>query len=256
MKSLEQHIKDLISVCDCHVHLFGRNGIASYPKPYNSMFIMVENSLDHKDDDLLPYFDEFIKNGLPYQTHLLCVGKDAEETSTILDKYRDFFSGFGEVKCYKHYLDKDGKEHKHYDLSILNEVVNKGLPVFIHWDLDGEKDELLYNILKSNPETTFVLCHLGQNELDDKKHAFEKAVELQTEFPNLWLSISWVTLEYLVNNRKEISKIEIPDHVLVGTDFSTDMKLHNVDFNERYDLFRKIYNQFNVNANINKLLSI
>ena len=249
MLSLDEYIKRGIDVCDCHVHWFGRKGIASYTKPHEDMIVMVENNLKYQNDDLLPYFEDLFTRGIPKNSHLLGIGKDEEETEKIYWNYKDKLFGIGEVKAYKHYKNSDRIEKEHFNTGLLNWTTHYGLPIFVHWDLNGKHDKELYDIIKSNRNIPFILCHCGMNDIDDQKTAFNKSIELQTTLPNLWLDISWVALEYFSNHPTELARIEMPDHVLVGTDFSSNTK----DFDKTYDLFRKIYTRFNVQSNLNNL---
>jgi hypothetical protein len=251
MLNLGEYIKGSLSIWDCHVHLFGVNGIIPYKKPYDNMIVMVENVLN--DQDLMPCFDELFKKDLPKNIYPLCVGKDKEETKEIYNKYKDKFFGIGEIKAYKHYKNIKNVEKEHFDKSILEDSIQYHLPIFIHWDLNGKHDDELYNIIKSNKDTTFILCHCGMNELDNQVDSFNKAIEFQTTLPNLWLDISWVTLDYLTKNTNELSKIEIPDHVLTGTNHSS--LVSSGEFDDIYDNFKKIYQQFNILSNIKNLIS-
>lgn len=264
MKSLYNYISyynkhhDKI-VIDCHTHMFGQGTTMNYPYEYpiNGLICMINNSIRYPDRSLIDDFKLYINLGeVTDRKKLLCVGKDVDETLSIYNTYKEKFSGFGEIKCYKKYT----TTLKRYDTSILRAVINKGLPVFIHWDLDGTHDEELYNIIHDNPDTKFVLCHCGINELYDPSKSFQTAIQFQNKLLNLWLSISWVALDYFVqddfqSSNNKLSLIPIPDHTLVGTDFNPEMDHHNISFEDRYKKFIKIYNKFDVPVALNNLFS-
>ena len=259
MRSLEQHIKDMMEVWDCQVHIFGRDGIGTYPITVgkHSHFIsMVDNPLKYKDEDLLPYFKEYFKDNGKHVLpgYVAAVGKDLDETKKILETWPDNFAFIGEVLCYKHYKDSKDVEHEHFDASIVAGIGDYGLPIFIHWDLNGKHDKELESLLDTFKNTQFILCHCGINELDDPYKAFLKANYLQGKHTNLWLDISWKALEFICADKNRIPMMEIPDHVLVGTDFNNSMEYFGIDFEETYDNFRKVVNKFNVDNAIKTLL--
>lgn len=260
MQNLYQYLSSTTfnkSIIDCHVHLFGNKTIHKYP--YNSIenyFCMVENSIRYPNRKLVDDFEMFINYNEKSSNRLLCVGNTAEETLSIYNKYSGHFVGFGEIKCYKRAICSDNVLREIYDTSILNAVINKGLPVFIHWDLDGKHDEELYNIIKNNSNTTFVLCHCGINSLNNVHSAFETAIYFQSKLPNLWLSISWDALDFFVDdsysvNDRQLSLIPNPCQVLVGTDFNPEMPKNKLK--TRYNKFIKIYNKFDIPMNLNNL---
>lgn len=250
-----------LTIIDCHTHMFGKGKILTYPHEYpiNGKISMVENSIAHPDRSLFDDFKSYINFGeVTDKNKLLCVGKDAEETIKIYNTFKSKISGFGEIKCYKRGVNSHGDIIEIYDTSILQAVINKGLPVFIHWDLDGKHDEELYEIIKSNPNTKFVLCHAGIGELTNPDKSFKTAARYQSKLTNLWLSISWVALDYFIKDdfqsaTNKLSMIPIPDHVLVGTDFNPEMNNRNISFEDRYKKFLSIYKQFNVPVALNNL---
>lgn len=236
---------------DCHVHLFGKEGIFEYPKPVGGMICMIENRLEFLDRKLEDYFEKYI-NKIPDHYKKLAVGNTKEELSSILSRWN--FDGIGEIKCYKKYLYKD-KQKEYYDTSILIEALKYDLPIFIHWDLGSTKDNHLIQIIKNNPTKNFILCHCGISQYNDPKEVFREACNLQMIFNNLWLSISWTALDYLCENPLELPKVMIPNRIIVGTDFNGQMDEYDVDFNDRYNKFLNIYNKFNVRSNVNNLFS-
>lgn len=252
-------MKEMLEIWDCHVHAFGRDGIGDYPNvSKTSKFIsMVDNPLKYKGEKLESYFDEYFKgNGkhvLP--GYVLCVGRDADETEVIYKKWHDNIAGFGEIIAHKHYVDSDKKKHTITDITILNRVAGYSLPVFVHWDLDGEDDQSFENVLKEFPKTKFVLCHCGINELDDPYKAFLKAVKLQTKNPNLWLDISWKALDFICADMNRLPVIENLDHTLVGTDFNNSMKKFDINFTDIYNKFRKIVDKVNLPVAVKTLFT-
>ena len=259
MQSLYQYINNKFtkSIIDCHVHLFGDGIIHKYPyKGITDYICMVENSMRYPERTLIKDFDKFIKSNSSCK--LLCVGSTPDETLEIYNKYTDKISGFGEIKCYKRAICSDNVLREVYDTSILKNVLDKNLPVFIHWDLDRKHDEELYDIIKENPKTKFVLCHCGINRLNNAQDSFETAISYQAKLPNLWLSISWDALDYFVDdsyviNDRQLARIVNPCQVIVGTDFNPEMP--KAELESRYKKFIKIYNKFDVPMNLNNLFA-
>lgn len=254
------------TIIDCHVHSFGRGEYYTYPQEYpiNGCICMVENPLKYPERPLIDDFKIYISEGeVTDRKKLLCVGKDAVETAQIYNIYKNKISGWGEIKCYKRCKDSKGNILKRYDTSILQSILDMSeskLPIFIHWDLDGERDEELYNIIKDHPAMKFVLCHCGINNLNNPEKSFQTAVRYQSSLPNLWLSISWDALGFFINKNNEVkydklSLLPDPYRVLVGTDFNPEDNSQGISFRERYYNFIKIYDNFNVPMALNNLFS-
>lgn len=255
MKTLYNYINNLHkTIIDCHVHLFNNDKIISYPHQTDGMIVMVENSIKYPNIQLFPAFDKFISNGIKSGQRLLCVGCDYDDTYNIYKKYHEYISGFGEIKCYKHCIDSEGNELEKFDTSILDGILkmNTGLPIFIHWDLNRKHNNELVEYLEKYPDQKFVLCHCGINELDDHDDAFRQAVILQTRHTNLWMSISWIALDYFSKHMNQLSFIAIPDHTIVGTDINPEEPTGN-HMDSRYHKFLEIYERFDVPVALNNL---
>lgn len=257
MRTLYNYVNNLPRhlIMDAHVHLFNED-VVEYPyKNIDGKVIMVENSINHTDRKLLPYFDNFFKHSINTKDSVLCIGCDREDTYSIYKKYSDKFSGFGEVKCYKHCIDTNGNILEYYDTNLLTSVFELGVnkPIFVHWDLNGKHDDEFEQILHDYPTAKIVLCHCGINELDDPYNAFKKACYLQTKYTNLWLSISWMALDYFINHMHQLSFIPIPDHTIVGTDFNPEMSNSGIDEKDRFQKFKKISERFDVPVALNNL---
>ena len=83
-------------------------------------------------------------------------------------------------------------------IALDHVLAENGLPMFVHLDLDNDKaEEKLVEILELNPARNIILCHCGMNDIDNQYEAFDRAIRLQKEHNNLWLEISWVTLDFL-----------------------------------------------------------
>ena len=265
MKSLYKYISYINkgyneTIIDCHAHMFGASRSINYPYecPVNGYIAMVDNPIRYPERSLFGEFKTYIDMGeVTHNKPLLCVGKDVDETQRIYNEFQDKICGFGEIKCYKR-CSFDGQVIERYDTSILHSVLNKGLPVFIHWDLDGKYDDELYNIIKSNPDTKFVLCHCGFGEMCNHDDAFKKMIDFQYKLPNLWLSISWTVLDYFVNDDgyikyDKLSAIPDPDRVIAGTDINPQLDPHGKIFKHQYDKFIKLAPKFNVVQALNNL---
>lgn len=260
METLYNYINSIPKqlLMDSHVHLFNEK-VMDYPyREVDGRIIMVENSIRNTDRILLPCFDNFFSLNIGSKDSVLCIGCDREDTYNIYNKYSNKFSGFGEVKCYKHCVDVKGNELEYFDTDILESIfeMETNKPIFIHWDLNGKHDDEFEEFLKNFRSTKIVLCHCGINDLDDQYDSFKKACELQAKYTNLWLSISWVALDYFYKNMTQLSFIPIPDHTIVGTDFNPEMYNVGVDEKDRFKKFKTIYGQFDTPVALNNLFRL
>ncbi len=248
MIELKNYLFGILRRYDCHANLSGKNALDPYPAFSESSILFIDNDIKNLDDSLIPYADILETDRFTKQYNISLVGKDKNETIELFKKYDP--SLIGEVKCFKHYVDSDGKEkvYENYNIALCKEI--KHLPMFIHFDLI-ENDLKLREIIESNPERPVVLCHCGLNDLDDKTNAFEKAVALQHEYNNLWLEVSWVAWEYIGKDHRKMSLIDT-DRLLLGTDFSKFTTQEEIA--KTLELFDYWSGKINIKRNIIKLL--
>ena len=253
MIEIRDYIFSRLNRVDCHVNLVGINSKKEYPGFADGSIAMVNNDLMYSDTPLLPYIDELyqIKNDSHIDFHIALIGKDADELATICEKYPAEF--IGEVKCYKHFITKE-KHEEHYfsDTSIALDERFIDIPMFVHVDLINEEaQKILEDILSVNLDRPIILCHCGINKLDDKDSAFERAINLQHKYNNLWLEISWSALFYIKDDHRKMSRIDT-DRVLFGTDFT---KFSSPDIIHKTLKYIDYWTStINVRRNVNKLL--
>ena len=89
------------------------------------------------------------------------------------------------------------------------------------------------------------------NDLNDKEFAFEKAIELQHKYNNLWLEISWTAWEYIGKDHRKMSRIDT-DRLLLGSDFSKFTTHKEIKYT--LDCFDYWSKKINIKRNIIKLL--
>ena len=212
MQSLTKYIFNSLNN-DFHYHGFGRDGIRYLDNPGTLYF--VDNHIKYKDESLYEYFENFISE-YP-NTNYCAIGKDIEETKQLLNNFNPV--GIGEVKIYKKYYDSDNIMREYSDIKFLKELckLDNNLPIFLHYDITTYNYHALEDIIKSNPNRKFVLCHCGMNEVFNKHMAWDVSRELQSKYSNLWLDVSWVAIEYFENNRKNLSNLD-NCRLLLGSD--------------------------------------
>jgi hypoxanthine phosphoribosyltransferase len=241
MKSLKEFLfNNTENIIDCHFHAFGCFGSI---KPKNDALLMVDNPT-YDNEPLLKYFDKY--SDLLQNNKFLVIGKDYDETIDILNKYPNCL-GVGEVKVYKKHepSTKPGVICEHFDLDFLEKLVKTDInkPIFIHYDLKDDNVEWLDNILDSRK--TIVLCHCGINKLFNQDRAFELARHLQQKHSNLFLDVSWVALDYFLQNKDKLANLD-NCRLLYGSD-------NNRLSQEHYDDMVKISKYINNKANLEML---
>ncbi len=249
MIELKDYLFSVLRRYDCHVNHYGKNAYPDYTAFSFGSIIFVDNDIKNFDKPLLPYYEQ-MKNDFIHFAHnyVAGVGKDAKETVEICQKFNTPF--VGEVKCFKHYTDSEGIDHvyENYDIAYCEEI--KNIPIFIHYDLVDD-DTRLREILEFNPDRQVILCHCGMNDMDDKEYAFENAIELQHQYNNLWLEVSWTAWDYIGKDHRIMSRID-SDRLLLGTDFSK-FTTHE-EIKKTLDCFDYWSQNINIKRNIIKLL--
>lgn len=234
------NINDLLfnNYFDCHYHGFGRYGtnLTSVSSLY-----MVDNPIKYKNS-LVKYFTK--NENILNHNLFLVIGKDIEETKLLLNKYKNSF-GIGELKVYKQYISINNKNtiKKYSNLQFLKDVLNLNIkkPIFIHYDIDNQSIIDLEKILGDYKDRTVVLCHCGMNELFDKEQTFELVRNLQQKYANLFLDISWVALDYFLENKQKFANLD-NTRLLLGSD--------NNGLNDNYQEKMKELSQY-VNNKVN-----
>lgn len=237
MKKVTDLLKN--NIIDCHFHSFGCYG--KLENAYSNLHI-VDNPIHYKES-LYKYFKKY--KSMFIDEMFLVIGKNIEDTKNIIKDFPNYF-GIGEAKIYKYYRPRHNpetiKEHSNYKLlqDLIDLKCNK--PIFIHYDINEDNYKWLEEILTSNPNQTIVLCHCGMNEFFDKNKAFELSRNLQQTFHNLYLDVSWVALDYFLENKHKLANLD-NTRLLLGSD--------NNGLNREYDkkmieLSQFINNKFNL----------
>ena len=189
---------------------------------------------------------------------LLATAVNIEDIKKIYSEFPNIIKGFGELKCYSSYQDKQVPYKK---ISFVKQVCkfsnNCGnLPVYLHWEIENEKDiKILKKLLTQYPTVPIVLCHCGMNEFN-KDYAYIQSNYLANQFENLWLDISYVALDYFYENQLKINTL--PKHkIIFGTDVNNKLLGPGHDFPQEYDdkIFKmiKMMKYANSNNNLKRL---
>lgn len=211
-----KNINDLLfnNYFDCHYHGFGRYGTNNSSM---SCLYMVDNPIKYKNS-LIKYFEKnenILNNNL-----FLVIGKDFEETKFLLNKYKNSF-GVGELKVYKQYIPINNKNtiKKYFNLQFLIDILNLNIkkPIFIHYDIDDISIINLEKILGDYKDQTIVLCHCGMNDVVNKDRTFELVRNLQQKYKNLYLDVSWVALDYFLEDKRKLANLD-NTRLLLGSD--------------------------------------
>lgn len=263
MEHLSNYIKYMTTnIYDGHIHLFShRDAIMdnkgfNIPSQYDKVigFMDIEfNDLDkYSHNDVIKYYDIFIKNYYdPSKMILLATGTDSKTAIDVYKKYPHIIKGFGEFKCYDHYV------HGKLPFGSLDWVedvckydIELGLPIYIHWDLKNiARIEKLEQLLNKYPTIPFVLCHCGMSDSCDNNFVFDNIIKLCTIYKNLFIDISYSATNYFLAHLDNIKQLP-PNKVLIGSDLNPVLQDH--DDTSLYDKEYKklnILNQY-INCNI------
>lgn len=219
MSSLKQYIET--KRVDGHVHLFNYDEPIEYPYDYDMVVGFMDVEFD-KDGSAVQAYDNFIENHYDKNKHvLLATSKDPDEIKEIFEKHKGVIVGFGELKLYDKYMDKELPYKK---ISTLRTVCklseeNGGLPVYVHWELTDDKSVRYFeNVLKSYPDVPVVLCHCGMNG-ENNTFAYGQCQRLQRTYSNLILDISYTAMDYFYKEPLKLYNLAL-DRIILGSDLN------------------------------------
>lgn len=220
MQTLYSYIhKPLI---DGHMHPFDHVGCVQRP-PFTQYAVgfpdmWMDKATEYKD--MVKLYKKFMPK-CPYVKYWCATGFNLDNIKNIYENIADI-KGFGELKLYD-----DGRAESpinRKDIKFAREVVkfsnnNGNLPVYIHYELNNEKEvNSLRSLIETYPETPIVLCHLGMNYYN-QEFAWPNILSLMESHMNLWTDISWSGSKWLLDKQILISQIP-QDRVIWGSDDS------------------------------------
>lgn len=249
---------------DGHIHLFDHSGVIDSSLIDTSKrcvcfadisFRYIDN---YKGDGMIAIYDEFINKCYDPSHHiLLATGENAKDIIAIYERYPDKIKGFGELKCYSEYM--HGKlpyGNLNWIRPVLDYNKDLGLPVYIHYNLNG-KDRInkFENLLKKY-SFPIVLCHCGMYDDCDYNLIHETIIDLMNSYDNLYVDISYAASDFYVKHINKLLELN-SSKVIIGTDVNPaigrviDNPTEHT--NELYDKFNRLNKLGNFNYNIKKL---
>jgi hypothetical protein len=234
---------------DCHANIIG-DYAPSIQYPYGSI-LMIENGLINSDTSFEKFYDKLEKYKNDYI--ISANGKNVDEILSIVNK--GYNTIIGEIKTYKCYFDQQDELnlYEDYSISLDKTLADTLIPIMVHCDLSNMHGvKVLEEILKINTKRKVVLCHSGINDVKvDKNIIFNRAIEFQHKYNNLWLEISWKPCIDFFDDRK-LSLIDT-DRLLIGSDITIYDENQK---NEIYDSIKKLSRNINLKRNIENLINI
>lgn len=237
MISFSRYLQQTPTV-DAHIHLFNVKNPIKYNSNYDKLVGFMDIEYDTKGDEVAAY-DWFIEKYYDKNKHiLLATASSPENVIKIFEKHKNVIKGFGELKLYDKYQDKEVPYKK---ISILRSVCklstdNGNLPVYVHWELTNDRDvKSLENTLKAYPSVPIVLCHCGMNGENDEFSMWQ-CQKLSYMYSNLWLDISYKSLDYFTLNPLKLYNLPM-DRMIIGSDLNnkifgpnhTDQEISSVE---------------------------
>ena len=252
---------------DGHMHLFNSSqSLFELYNPKSSKLIgFADIEFDHINDfdgKMIDIYDNYIKNHYNNNQILLATAPGSKEAIAIYEKFPNIIKGFGELKLYNKYRDKEIPYKK---ISIARDIAgysskNNNLPVYIHYSLTNTREaNNLNNLLKSYPTVPIVLCHCGM-ESGFEDCAFYYVVDLMKKYSNLWVDISYIALDYFISNYMKLYNLDL-DRIILGSDINIKMfgKAHKDPCGDCELIMRNLrilYNIVNSDNNIKKLFQL
>lgn len=229
MKTLTDYINRTVckNLWDGHIHLFDHTGTINkdiIDSDYNCVCfadVVFKYEDEYDDGRMVELYDEFISTVYDPEKHiLLATGNNFEDILTIYNKYPKEIKGFGELKCYGESV--NGKL-PYDDLDWVHKVLSynsKGLPVYIHLDMDNDKHRNDFEDLLNTWNCPIVLCHCGMNDKCDKDDVFKYVKDLQKRYNNLWIDISKSeSVDYFLSNIDKLLQLD-QNRIIAGTDLN------------------------------------
>lgn len=260
MISLSQYL--LQNNTDAHIHLFDHTGVISNfnelkdSKHIGFMDIDLLHVEKYELEDVIKYYDNFIKNYYNDNITLLATGKDSRTMIELYKKYPDKIKGFGEIKCYSRYMNHKlpyGNLQWFKELCEFNRTHK--LPIFIHWYVysKSRKNEL-DELLNEYPEIPFVLCHCGMSPFRNYKKQFEYVTELLLKHNNLYVDISYKPTNFFLENPEYAYSLR--NKCIIGTDINNKSIKHN-SYKEYVDMFNQLsLLELNCETTLKKIFNI
>lgn len=139
----------------------------------------------------------------------------------------DRFDAIGEVIINKHYTEYSGKvtaEHLVWKPELFEALLDEKRPIYIHFDLVREEavNENLERFLQLH-DGPVVLCHCGLNRESGLpyKEAFDKFMNMQADYSNLWGEISWDCMDWIMSAEENGRRGPvIAERMIAGTDLT------------------------------------
>lgn len=265
MKALYDFLIDNKEYWDGHFHLFNHKSVNEFNDNRASKIVgFMDLEYDSINLKVVDSYQKFIDNNYNKDKHiLLATGTNIEEIKSVFEKHKSIIKGFGELKCYDIYK---GKKVPYKKISFVKEVCkfsyeNGSLPVYLHWELNDEKDiQKLESLLTSYPTIPIVLCHCGINDYN-ADFAFFHVSDLCKKYNNLWVDISYRGLEFFKNNPLQLLQLPL-NRLIFGTDinnkYTKGIEKYNYNPDEIFNDMDYLINMFNINntKNIKSLFKI
>lgn len=267
MISLSNYIKDIHKFdWDGHIHLFNSSqsllDIYSPKSNYLIGFPDIEyDNIEEYEGKMIDLYQNYIDNHYENNQILLATAPTSKECIEIYKKFPNIIKGFGELKLYDSYIDKDIPYKK---ISTAREVCAYSskvgnLPVYIHYSLTNDKEvKRLDNLLRSYPNTPIILCHCGMDK-SNKDFAYYSVVDLMKKYSNIWIDISYDALDYFTLTPFKLYNLDL-NRIILGTDINLKLfsPKHNSveECNEIYSKIKELMKYINSNKNTKTLFNI
>lgn len=240
---------------DGHIHTFNHKSIIPKEHMCSQRVCFMDIEFDDLDNiNVLDSYKKYINNGYDKNADiLLATAIDVEDIKALYNKYPNIIKGFGELKCYDVYA---GEKIPYKKIKLVREIVefsrkNGDLPVYIHWELNNTKDlTKLVSVIKKCPQVPIVLCHFGIND-NNGDFASVAAMQLQREYSNVWLDLSYTALNYFSNNILKLTNYDY-NRIIIGTDYNNKIFGENHTEKERQSIMDKITTVVNFTKISNK----
>lgn len=238
---------------DAHIHLFDHTGVISNfdelkdSKHIGFMDIDLLHVEKYEFEDVIKYYDNFIKNHYNDNITLLATGKDSRTMIELYKKYPDVIKGFGELKCYAKY--QEVKNLPWNNLTWFKELCefnkNLQLPIYLHWYVYSKsRQEQLNELLEKYPSIPFVLCHCGMSPHFNYKKQYGYVCDLLLKHNNLYVDLSYKPLLFFAKHPEYANVLR--NKCILGTDMNNKSVLNRSS--EKYVVAFNILNDLNLNC--------
>lgn len=247
---------------DGHIHLFDKDGCIQIPQHKSIGFCDIDPKSIELYSNTIPYYDDFINNHYKDNIILLATSTDSKNMIDIHKKYPNIIRGFGELKCYNHFDDVDNDKYYEFKLDRLSRYYelckytnDKHLPIFIHYSLyDNKCVEKFTNLINKYPNTIFVLCHCGMDKETDNDFCYHSVLKLMNEHQNLWVDVTWMGLNYFINNPLKLINMD-RSRIILGTDMSRK-SMNEENYKKEWNKIHNLDSLIKSDRNIKKLFNL